>query len=78
MSFHSARGIEAARTIIIGLSWLSPFPNHQANSRSMGYIALSRAQHGSRIVAMDGASGAYLTFVEALVAAYQRQLDTSA
>lgn len=77
-TIHSSRGIEAARTVILDFDHgISTKPEMAQNSRIMSYIALSRGQLGTTIVALDDAQNPYLTFVESLVQEYRRANGTS-
>jgi hypothetical protein len=71
-TIHSSRGVEASRVVILDLAGgLSQHDDHRTNSRIMAYIALSRGQHGTTIVALDDAHSAYLDFIEGIVTAYR-------
>jgi hypothetical protein len=71
-TFHSSRGIEASRVVLLDFAHgVSGTEAHLRNSRIMSYIALSRAQIGTTIVAVDDSSSPHLTFLEELVKAYR-------
>ena len=71
-TIHSSRGIEASRVVILDFaSGVSAAEEHTRNSRIMSYIALSRGQIGTTIVAADDSSSRHLTFLEELVKAYK-------
>jgi superfamily I DNA/RNA helicase len=67
VTIHSARGIEAARVVILGMDQgVSAAPNHLRNSRVMSHIALSRGQHGTTIVALEDSANPFISFIEEL------------
>lgn len=70
-TIHSSRGIEASRVVILDFaSGISAAEEHTRNSRIMSYVALSRGQVGTTIVAADDSSNRHLIFLEELVKAY--------
>lgn len=73
-SIHSSRGIEASRVVILDFAkGVSAAEAHTRNSRIMSYIALSRGQNGTTIIAGDDADNPHLTFIEELVKAYKAE-----
>ncbi len=73
-TFHSSRGIEASRVVLLDFAHgVSGSDAHTRNSRIMSHIALSRAQIGSTIVAVDDSRSPHLKFLEELIKAYGRQ-----
>ena len=64
VTYHSARGLEAARAIVFGFHWLGYLgtPDQQ---RALGYIALSRGRHGTTVAVEPGARSDHLDFVTA-------------
>lgn len=66
VTYHSARGIEAGRCLVLGmeaLQTLGPL-NRQ---RNLGYIALSRARFGTTIAVSPYRTGEHVEFIKAVV-----------
>ena len=60
-TIHSSRGIEASRVIILDfVNGVSAAEAHSRNSRNMSHIALSRAQIGTAIIAIDDSTSPHL------------------
>lgn len=66
VSFHSARGIEAHRTILVGFDDLDA----QRHGKQLAYIALSRAKSSTTVLLRDGQPGPYSRFLTALIEDY--------
>lgn len=72
VTIHSSRGIEASRVVVLGMATgISQDPRHQTNSRVMSYIALSRAQTATTVIAPDNVANTFVDFIESLVATYR-------
>lgn len=73
-TIHSSRGIEASRVVLLDFAnGVSGTEAHNRNSRIMSHIALSRAQIGTTIVAVDESHSPHLTFLEELIRSYESQ-----
>ena len=71
-TIHSSRGVEASRVIILDfVHGVSAADAHSRNSRIMSHIALSRAQIGTAIIAVDDSTSPHLRFIEHLISAYR-------
>lgn len=66
VTYHSARGIEAGRSLVFGMEALHTIGplNRQ---RNLGYIALSRARFGTTIAVSPYKSGEHVEFIKAVV-----------
>lgn len=72
VSFKSARGIEAHRTVLIGFDDL--FDGDKAvlrDGRNQAYIALSRAKAGSTVISRPHRRGEFSDFLAKLICAYE-------
>jgi hypothetical protein len=71
-TIHSSRGIEASRVVILDFDrGVSSSDGHARNSRIMSYIALSRGQIGTTVVALEDANNPHLAYLEEVVKAYR-------
>lgn len=66
VTYHSARGIEAGRCLVFGFEALDRM-GPEVRQRNLGYIALSRARHGTTIALSPYASGAHVDFLKTVV-----------
>lgn len=66
VTYHSARGIEAGRCLVLGLEALHTMgpPNRQ---RNLGYIALSRARFGTTIAVSPYSTGEHVEFIKCVI-----------
>lgn len=74
VTVHSARGVQGARAILFGAHELAFGGSRKLPpstvSRNCGYIALTRATHGTRVVVAEGKPpSAFLIFIDALSSA---------
>lgn len=79
VTFHSARGIEASRVIVLGLEHLgSRMGGNEQRQRNLAYVALSRAKYGSKIIVHDASRNPHVQFVKAVVDQLTDRIDTPA
>ena len=64
VTYHSARGLEAARGLVFGFHRLDSLGT-PAQQRALGYIALSRGRHGTTVAVEPGVQSEHLNFVTA-------------
>lgn len=78
VTYHSARGVEASRILLLGLEDLGRVTGGPENrQRNLAYVALSRAKHGTRIVVPSSRTGPHLDFVRSLVGRVKAELDAA-
>lgn len=79
VTIHSARGIESTRALVFGsrehrFAGDRDLPPQRVN-RNAGYIAMSRAKHGTRVVMVEGDPvSEFGAFVSDLVSSYQQSI----
>jgi cold shock CspA family protein len=74
VSFKSARGIEAHRTVLVGFDELNEGQTHLLrDSRNQAYIALSRAKAGTTVLTRPHRRGGFSRFLVDLVDEYAKQ-----
>ena len=62
VTYHSARGLEAARALVFGFHRLEALGT-PAQQRALGYIALSRGRQGTTVAVEPGARSEHLDFL---------------
>ena len=78
VTFHSARGIEASRVIVLGLEHLgSRTGGNEQRQRNLAYVALSRAKFGSKIIVHDGSRNPHVQFVKSVVEKLADRIEAS-
>lgn len=79
VTYHSARGIEAARVMLMGLEELGrKVGGTEQRIKNLAYVALSRAKHGTRIVVPAERTGPHLDFVKAMIGRLADEIETPA
>lgn len=78
VTYHSSRGIEASRVLILGFEELGrtmggPLPRQ----RNLAYVALTRAKFGCRVAVSASRTGPHLDFVQAAAGAVRRELEVA-
>ena len=76
VTYHSSRGVEAARVLILGFEELGrSMGGPLARQRNLAYITLTRAKFGCRVAVSAARTGPHLDFVQAAVGAVRRELE---
>ena len=75
VTYHSSRGIEASRVLILGFEELGrsmggPLPRQ----RNLAYVALTRAKFGCRVGVSAARTGPHLDFLQVAAGAVRREL----
>lgn len=79
VTYHSARGIEASRVMLLGLEELGrKVGGTEQRIKNLAYVALSRAKHGTRIVVPAERTGPHLDFVKAMIGRLADEIETQA
>jgi cold shock CspA family protein len=78
VTYHSARGLEASRVMLLGLEELGrKVGGTEQRIQNLAYVALSRAKHGTRIVVAAERTGPHLDFVKALVGRLSNEMEAA-
>ena len=76
VTYHSSRGVEAARVLILGFEELGrSMGGPLARQRNLAYVTLTRAKFGCRVAVSAARKGPHLDFVQAAVGAVRREME---
>ena len=76
VTYHSSRGVEASRVLILGFEELGrSMGGPLARQRNLAYVTLTRAKFGCRVAVSAARTGPHLDFVQAAAGAVRRELE---
>lgn len=76
VTYHSSRGVEAARVLILGFEELGrSMGGPLTRQRNLAYVTLTRAKFGCRVAVSAARTGPHLDFVQAAAGAVRRELE---